>query len=55
MTEQEKRKRDEQDLELLRMVDSGHTMKVAGEAFGLSKGTVIGRIDRIRKAIEKYP
>lgn len=39
----------------MRMVKEGKSIKEAGKMLGLTKGTAIGRIYRIRKAIEKYP
>lgn len=49
MTERE---RDEQDLEMLRLIDKGLTRKQTAARLGLTKCAVIGRIDRIRKAMK---
>lgn len=52
MTERE---RDEQDLSILRLIDAGYTRRQAADDLGLTKCAVIGRVDRIRKAMRDHP
>lgn len=50
----EEHKRDEDDLTMLRLTDEGLSRQEVAKRIGVTTCTVIGRLDRIRRAMKKH-
>lgn len=50
----EEYQRDADDLEMLRLTSEGWTRQEVADHLGVTKGVIIGRLDRIRKAAKKH-
>lgn len=54
MNTPEEHKRDEDDLTMLRLTDEGLSRQEVAKRIGVTTSTVIGRLDRIRRAMKKH-